>query len=154
MEDGKASEDARTTSADATRGREPTLEDGVLDLQYVFEALAHPRRRYLVYTLLEKRRWSLTELAEKVAAWEFDVHADAVTETDRDGVYVSLLHAHVPKLAADDVVEYDPDEETIEKGPNAEQVLALLEHAGASLDAAQEDHARSEDEHARREDDD
>lgn len=144
MEEGNASEDARPASADATPGSEPTLEEGVLDLQYVFEALAHPRRRYLLYTLLEKNAWTLTELAEKVAAWEHDGHADAVTETDRDRVYVSLLHAHVPKLEDDDVVAFDPEDETIEKGPNAEQVLALLEHAGASLDAAQEKHARTD----------
>jgi predicted transcriptional regulator len=144
MEDENASEDVQMSSEGATLGSEPALAEGVLDLQYVFEALAHPRRRYLIYTLLEKDAWSLTELSEKIAAWEYDVHADAVTETDRDNVYVSLWHAHVPRLEDDDIVEFDSEDETIEKGPNAEQVLALLEHAGASLDSAHEEHARHE----------
>ncbi|WP_129115011.1 DUF7344 domain-containing protein [Halegenticoccus tardaugens] len=137
-------DDVEAAPADAVEHEESILEAGVLDLQYVFDALAHTRRRYLLYTLLEKRAWTLTELATKIAAWERDVSEDAVTAADRDRVYVSLLHLHVPKLAADDIVTFSSDEETIEKGPNAEQVLAVLGRAGASLDSAQEVHARKD----------
>lgn len=41
---------------------------GVLEIEAVYEALGHPRRRYLCYTLFEDTEWSLAELASKVAA--------------------------------------------------------------------------------------
>lgn len=61
-------------------------------------------------------------------------------------MYVSLYHVHVPKLVELDVVEFDDgvDEEVIVADTNAAIVLAVLQGAGASLDAIQETHARSE----------
>jgi hypothetical protein len=135
---------ASPPSAEAKPTGERASPEGVLDLQYVFDALSHPRRRYLLSMLHEKRAWTLTELAEKIAAWEHDVEREAVTRTDRDEVYVSLHHAHVPKLVDDRIVEFDRDDETIAKGSNVEKVLAVLEEAGASRDSTKEDHARSE----------
>lgn len=146
MDDGNASEDdSRTTAPTDTADATSTLDADVLDLQYVFEALAHPRRRYLVSTLREERPWTLTELATEIATWEYDVHVDAVDESERHGVYVSLLHAHVPKLVAADVVEFDPDAKTVARGPNAERALAVLECAGGSLDSDRAERERGED---------
>ncbi|MUV58028.1 hypothetical protein [Halogeometricum sp. CBA1124] len=116
----------------------------VLELDHVYEALGHPRRRYLCYTLLESTEWSLTDLATKIAAWENDVPEGAVTEDQRERVYVSLYHAHVPKLADERVVAFDDASETITFAENAEQVLTALQGMGASLDANQEAHARGE----------
>ena len=118
----------------------------LLEMEFVFEALAHPRRRYIIYSLHSSTQWTLTELATKLVAWERDIPEEAVTDFDRDEMYASLYHAHVPKLVELDIVEFENggEVEVIVADENAPQVLAVLEGAGASLDAAQETHARSE----------
>lgn len=133
---------ARVESAKAARGT--TLPSDVLELDHVYSALAHPRRRYLCYTLIEDTEWSLTELATKVTAWENDVDESSVTDDDRDRVYVSLYHAHVPKLDDLGVVDFDESSESISTAEHTEQVLMALRGMGASLDAIQEEHARRE----------
>ena len=116
-----------------------------LELEFVYEALAHTRRRYLCYSLLSSTRWTLPELATKLVAWERDISEEEVSRFERDEMYASLFHAHIPKLAELDIIEYrDSGEEIILAGPNAPQVLAALEGAGASIDELQEQHARSE----------
>jgi hypothetical protein len=114
----------------------------VLERDHVYEALEHPRRRYLCYTLLEDDEWSLSELAGKIAAWETDQPADEVSEPERQRVYVSLYHSHVPKLADCGVVSFDADAETLSTAENAGQVLEALQEMGASVEASQEHHAR------------
>ena len=126
------------------RGLKPPPET-VLEMEFVYEALAHPRRRYLIYSLLSYTRWTLPELATKLVAWERDVSEEAVTDFDRDEMFVSLYHVHVPKLADLAVIEYRNGEEgVIVAAENAVQVLAALEGLGASVDAEQEIHARSD----------
>lgn len=126
-----------------TEGHPPPSQE-ILELDHVYESLCHPRRRYLCYSLLESTQWSLTDLATKITAWEDDVPDHAVTEQQRERVYVSLYHAHVPKLVAEDVIAFDDVNETITPAENADQVLAALEGVGASLDSSQETHARGE----------
>lgn len=113
----------------------------VLELDHVFESLAHARRRYLVYALQDTER-SLRDIATRVTAWEQDVSVDAVTDADVDRVYVSLYHNHVPHLVEHDVVAFDETTGVVESAGNADQVLAVLTNAGASRDSQQEDHAR------------
>lgn len=137
-DDGAASD--VTPSEDA-----PALSPDVLELDPVYEALGHPRRRYLCYTLLEDVEWSLTDLATKIAAWEHDVAAADVTAARRKRVYVSLYHAHVPKLVDEGVITFDETTERIAAGEHAAQVLAALRGMGASLDSDQEEHARGDE---------
>lgn len=59
-------------------------------------------------------------------------------------MYVSLYHVHVPKLVDEGVITFDDGSETITPAENAEQVLAVLEGMGASLDSNQETHARGD----------
>lgn len=121
-----------------------TVPQDVLELDHVYIALGHPRRRYLCYTLLEATEWSLSDLATKIAAWEHEISEHAVSEDQREAVYVSLYHAHVPELVEEGVITFEKDTETITAAENAIQVLAALDGMGASLDANQEDHARGQ----------
>lgn len=123
---------------------ENDIPEAILELDHVFEALAHPRRRYLLYTLQEGTEWTLTELATKLAARENDLAEESVGRDEHSRVYTSLYHAHVPKLVDSDVLTFETGAEIIRPGPNAEQVLAVLEGAGASFDSRQEAHARRE----------
>jgi hypothetical protein len=116
----------------------------ILEVDHVYEALAHSRRRYLCYTLLEDTRWTLTDLATKIAAWENDVPEHAVTDDTRERAYVSLYHAHVPKLVEEGIITFDRATEMITAAENASQVLKALEGIGTSLDSNQETHARGD----------
>ncbi|MFC7202507.1 hypothetical protein ACFQJC_03205 [Haloferax namakaokahaiae] len=116
----------------------------ILAIEPVYEALGHSRRRYLCYTLLENTEWSMTDLATKITAWEWGIPEHEVTADQREKVYVSLYHAHVPKLVDVGVITFDETTETISTAEHAEQVLTVLEGIGASKDANQEVHARSE----------
>lgn len=137
-------DDVQREVAKCIREIEPPPKN-VLELEYLFEALAHPRRRYLLYSLLSSTRWTLQELATKLVAWERDISEDAVADFDRDEMFVSLHHAHVPKLVEHDIIEYQNGEQSIITADrNAVQVLAALEGIGASVDTAQEIHARSD----------
>jgi hypothetical protein len=135
-------EDEDAPVADA--GEEPTIDPAVLELDHVFEVLDHPRRRYLLYALAADDEWTLTELATKLAAWENDVDEADIDGATRDQVYVSLYHAHVPKLVEEGAVRFDADEERITPGEHTEQITTALEGAGASLEQRREAHAREE----------
>ncbi|KZN23527.1 hypothetical protein A4G99_11505 [Haladaptatus sp. R4] len=111
-------------------------------MDHVFQALAESRRRYLVYTLKSQTEWELAEIAVKVTSWETDIPEVDLPEEEIERTYASLYHAHVPKLVEEGVLAFDKPNEVIRPGPNAEQVIAALSGAGASLDAGQEAHAR------------
>ena len=65
--------------------------DPVLELDKVFEALDHPRRRYLLYTLLNVgKEETLPRLAAKIAAWEQNTDVSEVTDEKQQKVHVSL----------------------------------------------------------------
>ncbi len=131
-------------SADATADAGTGLPESVLEDDDMFEALAHERRRYLLYTLLDRERWPLWELASRMAAWEAGDPEDAVDEREVERVYTSLFHAHVPKLVDLGILEFDRQDETITRGSHAERTLEALEHTGASAADAMERHARRE----------
>jgi hypothetical protein len=138
-EDDEVDSGAESQSA----GRRLPPEE-ILEVDHVYEALAHSRRRYLCYTLLEDTRWTLTDLATKIAAWENDVPEHAVTDDTRERAYVSLYHAHVPKLVEEGIITFDRATEMITAAENASQVLKALEGIGTSLDSNQETHARGD----------
>ena len=114
----------------------------VLELEHLYSALAHPRRRYLCYTLLEQTEWTLDELARKIATWEHGVSEGEITDDQQERVYVSLYHAEVPNLVRNRVIEFDGVTETISPGENAEQVLDALRTLSTEL--SEEVHARGE----------
>lgn len=115
----------------------------VLELDEVFTALDHSRRRYLLYTLVNERsEQTLSELATNIVAWERGKPIDEVTDGERRRVHVSLYHSHIPKLADLGILEYRESEDVIVRARNTEQVKGVLDGAGAELDSRQEDHAQ------------
>jgi len=135
QEEGESSSGPRDT---------PAIESAILDMGHVFEVLDHPRRRYLLYALAANDSWTLRELATKLVAWEQGLDESAVHEEMRDRMYVSLYHAHVPKLVDERVIRFDEETETISRGDHATQVFDVLEGAGSSVDSQQEAHANRE----------
>jgi len=142
MSDEGDSEDVVDAGASDVPGAEDPRD--VLELDHVYEALDHPRRRRVCSLLADDDEWRLSELARSVAALEDGVPADAVSESSRERVYVSLYHSHVPKLAACGVVSFDADAETLSTAEHADQVLAALDAVGASVDPSDARAARDD----------
>lgn len=130
-------DDSSEESPRGELGNQPTegiaISEQVLELDHVYQALAHPRRRYLCYALSEQEQWSLTELAETIAAWENGIPQDAVTSAQWEKMYLSLYHCHVPRLVEDGVVTFDERSETITSAENTDQVLDGLVGMEAAL---------------------
>jgi hypothetical protein len=118
----------------------------LLELNEVFAGLSHPRRRYLLYTLVNgSSEAPLPELAANIAGWEREKPVGEVTDEEQQDVYISLYHCHVPRLSKLGIVDYQEGENIIVRAANTDQVKAVLDGAGAELDFRQETHARDID---------
>jgi hypothetical protein len=127
-------DDGEVTAAAGNLPDQAVLSPAVIELDHIYEVLSHPRRRYLCYALLEDAVWSLEDLADAIAAWEHTDGPEAPTDQRRSAVYVSLYHAHVPKLVEEDVLLFDESTETVAPGENAHQVLLALRGISTGLD--------------------
>ncbi|WP_226483271.1 DUF7344 domain-containing protein [Natrinema amylolyticum] len=91
------------------------------------ELLAHPSRRYLLYYL---HRYAnpvqLADVAHQITIWKLNEPADEHLQ-ERLQIYLALYHDHLPPLAEADVVDYAQQEDMIELGPTAEQLIPALE---------------------------
>jgi 6-phosphofructokinase len=90
---------------------EPHAVDRMLD------ALGHVERRALPVALLSEDDGAASRVA-----------VEAVDSVDGpEGALIARQHTHCPKLAAEGIVDWDRDANTISKGPNFEAVRPLLE---------------------------
>lgn len=122
------------------------MKNTILELDDVFAALGHPRRRYLLYTLAkEGDETELSELATKIAAWEQDKSPGEITDEERKRVQTALYHSHIPELTRLNALEFRKEEDAIVRTANTPQVERVLDGAGAELDGRQEIHAKEND---------
>jgi len=134
------------TEAEESMDNSNGAPDPILELDEVFAALGHPRRRYLLYTLVNgSTEAPLSDLATDIAAWELEKPASEVTAGERRRVHISLYHSHIPKLASLGILDYHEAENVIVRAVNTAQVQAVLDGAGAELDSRQESHVRDTD---------
>lgn len=73
----------------------------------IYTLLGESRRRYLLYQLVDEEYANVDDLSLQIAAWERGTSIDAVSEEERQRVCISLVHAHLPRLADHGVVDYD-----------------------------------------------
>jgi|AntRauMinimDraft_4_1070384.scaffolds.fasta_scaffold00048_22 DNA-binding transcriptional ArsR family regulator len=108
-----------------------------LDLDAVFAALGHPRRRHLLSALADRDgEQSLTRLATDVVARESDQPRESVSTEACQRCRIALHHAHLPKLDALGVVDYDPDGDPSVQAADTDQVEAVLNAVAGGLDTA------------------
>jgi hypothetical protein len=134
------------TSADEPTREEPSDSDDAptLTVDDVFHLLQDGRRRNVLRCLQgEDGAVRVVDVAERVAAWECDTTVRALPPEERERVYVSLYHSHLPKLDDAGVVEYDESAETVERTPLADRLDPHLPSVDAGDDA--DDPARSWD---------
>jgi hypothetical protein len=94
----------------------------------LFTCLASARRRALVDALTSKQASiSIQELARQVAAREKGISVDDLSNEAVQEVYFSLHHVHLPKLASAGVIEYDPEQNEVGRGPTFEPAAEILD---------------------------
>ena len=95
--------------------------DSILDL------CQHQHRR-IVLALLAAERQSLTlnDLTQTVLKYNRQASPTEVSEDVLTEIRLSLYHAHLPKLASDGLVTFDPDRQLVEPTEQFEQVQPTL----------------------------
>lgn len=74
----------------------------------IFAALAHRRRRYVLYTLQEAdTTLSTEELADEIVARERDQPGSEFLTDHTQDIHTDLVHNHLPKLQTTGLIEYD-----------------------------------------------
>lgn len=94
----------------------------------LFTALANHRRRFTLYACREANgELTLSDLAEQVAAWEYDKDRGALTSDERKRVYTSLQQHHLPKLEDAGLIKLNGDRiETTEQAGEVDFYLEVV----------------------------
>jgi len=86
-----------------------------LDNDTAYSVLANRRRRYAVHYLKQHDGpVAVDELTEQIAAWENDKEPAQLESQERKRVYISLHQSHLDSMDEAGIVEYDPDNRTVE----------------------------------------
>ncbi|WP_255169784.1 DUF7344 domain-containing protein [Natrononativus amylolyticus] len=102
------------------------------ELNVVFSLLSNARRRSLLYLLLNSEYATVDDLATKIVAWEQGCSLREVSEDDHRRVAVSLVHVHLPRLADENVVDYDDRNGDVVTASGFDRLRPFLEDAYAS----------------------
>lgn len=79
----------------------------------IYECLSRWRRRYVLHRLHNAGQpLALADVAEDVAEMEVETQSELDDEFVKN-VYMSLYHAHIPKLADADLVEYHQERDEV-----------------------------------------
>lgn len=97
--------DAAEGGTDRSAGR-TMCPDGGSRLSDYLEALAHPRRRQVLYYLSDHEHSEFEDVIEQVTSRELRATAGADDEALR-AVRIDLHHAQLPKLEASGIISYD-----------------------------------------------
>lgn len=97
----------------------------------ICKLLSNARRRQLLYLLGESEQWTVDTLARRLTAGEQETPVPAVTESETEQVKATLVHNHLPRLAAHDVIEYDAEREAVTPGTRFDAIRSFVDHARA-----------------------
>ncbi len=99
------------------------MDGAVTWIDAVYDLLSSARRRHALYAIEEHGRLSVEQLARRIA----DREAAAQLEPEDLGtVKATLLHNHLPRLAAHDVVEYDETRKLVTTGSQFDELRETL----------------------------
>lgn len=108
--------------------------DATLDESEVFHILGNDRRREIINRVAGRPNVMVSELAEEIA--EREEESEQASENLYKSVYVSLQQTHLPKLAKEDIIEYDQESNTVKPGPRLEEVQVYVGEDGPWIRAA------------------
>jgi len=94
----------------------------------VFEVLRNQRRRYVLQFLKQYGRpVELGDLAQQIAAWEYETTLDGVTPEQRKRVYTTLQQTHLPKMDTSGILVFDSDNGVIKPTKRTGEINVYLE---------------------------
>lgn len=97
-------------------------------LDVLFDALSNRRRRSALRCLVTyDTPMTLADLADEVTVREQEKPLTQIPADDVMQVYLSLYHAHVPKLADADLVEYSQEQDLVRLTEECDRVQQLLD---------------------------
>ena len=93
----------------------------------VLDACRHQHRRIVLARLAaEQRSLTLNDLTKSVLKYTHQASPTGVSEDVRTEIRLSLYHTHLPKLASEGLVTFDPDRQLVEPIEQFEQVQPTL----------------------------
>ena len=117
-----------------------------LSTDQTFHLLQTRRRRDALWYL--KRHdgpVEMSDMAEQVAAWEYDTTVPQLRSNERQRVYIGLYQTHLPKLDEAGVVDYDQNRGIVERTPLAEEFDPYLDEIYADSERTGGDAAEAAD---------
>jgi len=108
-------------------------------IDLVLDVCRHPHRRTVLALLTaERRSLTLNDLTQTVLKYSYQASPTAVSEDALTEIRLSLYHVHLPKLASEGLITFDPDRQFVEPTEQFEQVqptLATVLDADPTLEA-------------------
>lgn len=117
-----------------------TNESDTLTQDTAYDLLSNARRRLVISHLRgAEGPVSVSDLSERIAAWENDIPAEELSDQQIKRVYVSLYQIHIPKLDEFGLVDYDKDSGEVELTPAISELDSYLpeRQGGAESDSAE-----------------
>lgn len=91
-----------------SNGENPSVDE-------LYGVFANRRRRYALHYLQQvDGRTDFGEMAEQIAAWEYEKARQEVTSNERKYVYSALQQRHLPKMHDTGLVEFNKRDGTVE----------------------------------------
>lgn len=88
-----------------------------------YDLLSNARRRLVISHLRgAEEPVSVSELSERIAAWENDIPVEELSDQQIKRVYVSLYQIHIPKLDEFGLVDYDKDSGEVALTPRVSEL--------------------------------
>lgn len=95
-------------------------------------------RRIVLRTLTgEQQSLTLDDLTETIIKYNHQISLTEPSENVLTEVRLSLYHVHLPKLASEGLIDYDPElqlVELIEQSEQEQQILSTILNADSSLE--------------------
>lgn len=88
----------------------------------IFEVFASGVRREIIVALMETPPGGAVELPEAASPPGDDI--------DPERLRLNLIHNHLPRMAAEEFVEWDRDPFRVRRGPRFEEAAAVIEAIG------------------------
>ncbi|MFC6722862.1 hypothetical protein ACFQE1_00270 [Halobium palmae] len=110
------------SSTDDYPTNQPTTEE--LPITETLKILVRKRRRVILEELNASNETPLpvASLAERVACVEYQCDIETLTNEQRRRVYIALQQSHLPTLAAADVIVYETDANTVDRGKEFDRI--------------------------------
>lgn len=90
------------------------LRDSDVDSAALFDVLSDPRRRFLIACLDEHSKpMAMADAADALTNRECEMPSEHISDEQVLSRYLALHHVHVPKMADNGIIEYNPARNTI-----------------------------------------